>query len=39
MLGFYAGRGLVVDVDGYQPVEAVFDDTVKAVDALRPGLR
>ncbi len=39
MLGFYAGRGLVVDVDGYQPVEAVFEDTVKAVDALRPGLR
>jgi len=39
MLGFYAGRGLVVDVDGNQPVEAVFEDTVKAVDALRPGLR
>jgi adenylate kinase len=39
MLGFYSGRGLVVDIDGYQPVEAVFEDTVKAVDALRPGLR
>ena len=39
MLEFYAGRGLVVDVDGFQMVEAVFDDIVKKVDALREGLR
>jgi adenylate kinase len=39
MLEFYAGRGLVVDVDGFQPVDAVFGDIVKKVDALREGLR
>lgn len=39
MLGFYRGRGLVVDIDGDQPVEAVFKDTVDAVDALRADLR
>jgi adenylate kinase len=39
MLEFYAGRGLVVDVDGFQPVEAVFEEIVKKVDALREGLR
>jgi adenylate kinase len=39
MLEFYAGRGLAVDVDGFQPVEAVLADIVKKVDALREGLR
>ncbi len=39
MLEFYAGRGLVADVDGFQPVEAVLADIVKKVDALREGLR
>jgi adenylate kinase len=39
MLDFYAGRGLVVDVDGFQPVDSVFEDIVKKVDALREGLR
>jgi adenylate kinase len=39
MLEFYAGRGLVVDIDGFQPVTAVFEDIIKAVDALREGLR
>jgi adenylate kinase len=38
MLEFYAGRGLVVDVDGFQPVDAVFEEIVKKVDALREGL-
>lgn len=38
MLEFYAGRGLVVDIDGEQPVEDVFSDIVGAVDALRAGL-
>lgn len=38
MLEFYAGRGLVVDVDGEQPVEEVFEAIVGAVDALRAGL-
>jgi adenylate kinase len=38
MLEFYAGRGLVVDVDGAQAVDDVFEDIVGAVDALRAGL-
>lgn len=38
MLEFYAGRGLVVDVDGDQPVDEVFTAIVGAVDALRAGL-
>lgn len=38
MLDFYAGRGLVVDVDGEMPVPEVFDAIVGAVDALRTGL-
>jgi adenylate kinase len=39
MLGFYAKRGLVVDIDGQQAVEDVFADIVAAVDAQRVGLR
>ena len=35
LLGFYAGRGLVVDVDGEQPVEAVFNSIVESVDRLQ----
>lgn len=38
MLEFYAGRGLVVDIDGAMPVPEVFDAIVGAVDALRAGL-
>lgn len=38
MLDFYSGRGLVVDVEGEQPVEEVFAGIVGAVDALRSGL-
>ena len=38
MLEFYAGRGLVVDIDGEQSVEDVFEATVGAIDALRAGL-
>lgn len=38
MLDFYAGRGLVVDVNGEMPVAQVFDAIVGAVDALRTGL-
>jgi adenylate kinase len=39
ILAFYALRGLVVDVDGNQSVDAVFSDTVKAVEAVRADLR
>jgi adenylate kinase len=35
LLGYYAERGLVVDIDGEQPVEKVFSDIVTAVDRLR----
>lgn len=38
MLDFYSGRGLVVDVDGEQPVDEVFSAIIGAVDALRSGL-
>ena len=38
MLEFYAGRGLVVDIDGDRPVDEVFESIVGAVDALRAGL-
>lgn len=38
MLEFYARRGLVVDIDGEQPVQAVFEAITGAVDALRAGL-
>jgi adenylate kinase len=37
ILGFYASRGLLVDVNGDQEVEDVFHDTVEAIEALRPG--
>jgi adenylate kinase len=37
LLGFYAGRGLVVDINGEQPIEKVFSDVVDAVDSLRAG--
>jgi adenylate kinase len=33
LLEFYDGRGLLIDVEGEQPVEAVFSDVVAAIDA------
>jgi len=39
LLGFYASRGLVVDINGEQPVPDVFADIVGAVDGLRAGRR
>jgi adenylate kinase len=39
LLEFYAGRHLVVDIDGEQPVERVFGDIVAAVDRWRDGQR
>ena len=35
LLGFYAARGLVVDINGEQAVEEVFADIVAAIDSLR----
>ena len=35
LLGFYRGRGLMVDINGEQPIDAVFADIVSAVDRLR----
>jgi adenylate kinase len=34
LLGFYGGRGLVVDIKGEQAVDEVFADIVTAIDAL-----
>jgi adenylate kinase len=34
-LGFYASRGLLVEVNGDQPVDDVFHDTVDGIEALR----
>jgi len=34
LLGFYGGRGLVVDIKGEQPVDQVFADVVTAIDSL-----
>jgi adenylate kinase len=39
MLEFYAGRGLVVDIDGDQSIEEVFSAIVGSVDGVRAGLR
>lgn len=39
LLEFYAGRGLVVAIDGEGPVEEVFRAIVADVDALRADLR
>ncbi len=39
LLGFYAERGLVVDIDGEQPIDKVFADIVTAVDGVRAGRR
>lgn len=35
LLAFYRGRGLVLDIDGGPPVDAVFADIVSAIDAVR----
>jgi adenylate kinase len=37
LLAFYAGRGLLVDIDGEQPADQVFADIVTAIDALLEG--
>lgn len=37
LLGYYASRGLVVDIDGERPVEVVFDDIVSSIDAVKAG--
>lgn len=35
LLGFYAKRGILVEIDGGQPVEEVFADITVALDGLR----
>ncbi|MGH9116065.1 MAG: adenylate kinase family protein [Acidimicrobiales bacterium] len=37
VVGFYAGRGLVIDVNGEQAADGVLADIVAAIDGLRPG--
>jgi adenylate kinase len=34
LLGFYARRGILLDINGEQPVEDVFRDITSAVDSL-----
>lgn len=38
LLDYYSARGLVIDVDGQQTVDQVFEAVVAAVDELRAGL-
>ena len=35
LLGFYADRGILLDINGEQPIDSVFDDVTRAVDRLR----
>ena len=35
LLDFYAGRGLLIDIDGEQPVHDVFTDITEAIGRLR----
>lgn len=37
LLGYYASRGLVVDIDGERPVQVVFDDIVSSIEAVKAG--
>jgi adenylate kinase len=39
LLDFYAGRELLVDIDGEQPVEDVFTDITGAIERLREKAR
>jgi adenylate kinase len=39
LIGYYAGRGLVVDIDGEQPVEQVFEDITSSIESERAGRR
>lgn len=35
LIGYYAARGLVVDIDGEQPVDAVFADIIASIESAR----
>ena len=37
LIAYYSGRGLVVDIDGEQPVQKVFDDIVGSIESVRAG--
>ena len=39
LIAYYSGRGLVVDIDGEQPVQKVFDDIVSSIESVRAGRR
>ncbi len=39
LLAYYEGRGLLVDIDGEQPVDRVFADIVTAIDGRLEGRR
>ena len=39
LIEYYAGRGLVVDVNGEQPVQQVFEDIINSIESVRAGRR
>ena len=39
LIEYYAGRGLVVDINGEQPVNEVFDDIINSIESVRAGRR
>lgn len=39
LIEYYAGRGLVVDINGEQPVEQVFEEIVDSIESVRAGRR
>jgi adenylate kinase len=39
LIEYYAGRGLVVDIDGEQTVDRVFDDIINSIESVRAGRR
>ena len=39
LIEYYSGRGLMVDIDGEQPVDDVFADIVGSLEAVRAGRR
>ncbi|HEX4862848.1 MAG TPA: adenylate kinase [Acidimicrobiales bacterium] len=39
LIDYYAGRGLVVDINGEQPVHQVFEDIVNSIESVRAGRR
>jgi adenylate kinase len=39
LIEYYAGRGLVVEINGEQPMHQVFDDIINSIESVRAGRR